>query len=299
MLSGINIFCFTASYALALGLEVSRLFFNSRARSAIMIGFAAAGILAHTVYLGYRASGADRSPLSSPFDWYLLVAWTLAAVYVLLLLMGRRTAIGVFMLPLILILIGVGQFADQEPFAPERASRLWANIHGTFLMLGTVTVLVGFLAGLMYLVQSYRLKHKMLPTEGFRLPSLESLERTNSRALLASVLLIGIGFFAGIILVVIRQGRIAWTDPVVWTSALMFLWLVVAAVFNFSYPAARRGRKVAYLTVASFVFLALTLASILLDSSQHSVTGRGAASTESRGPATDLEPGGAPPGGRS
>ena len=45
-----------------------------------------------------------------------------------------------------------------------------------------------------------------------------------------------------------------WTDPVVQSSAAMLLWLVAAEVFRLVYPAARRGRKVAYLTLASFVF---------------------------------------------
>jgi hypothetical protein len=43
----------------------------------------------------------------------------------------------------------------------------------------------------------------------------------------------------------------------------MTLWLVAAEVFRVVYPAARRGRKVAYLTLASFGFLVITLASFL------------------------------------
>ena len=71
MLSGVSIFCFAASYAIALVLEVTRLLFRSGIRGAVMLGFAGAGLFAHTVYLFYRviesyqASGLVGAPLSS------------------------------------------------------------------------------------------------------------------------------------------------------------------------------------------------------------------------------------------
>ena len=58
ILSGISIVCFTASYAVSLALEVSRLFFRMPVRLVVMIGFTLAGLLAHTLYLAQRASGA-------------------------------------------------------------------------------------------------------------------------------------------------------------------------------------------------------------------------------------------------
>ena len=49
----------------------------------------------------------------------------------------------------------------------------------------------------------------------------------------------------------------------------MLVWLVAAEVFRLVYPAARRGRKVAYLTLAGFVFLIITLASFTLLDNVH------------------------------
>ena len=53
MLSGISATCFTASYLVALGLEIARLKLSSRVRSAVMLGFLGAGIFAHTYYLAH------------------------------------------------------------------------------------------------------------------------------------------------------------------------------------------------------------------------------------------------------
>jgi hypothetical protein len=164
--------------------------------------------------------------------------------------------------------------ADRAPIASASASRAWGAIHGVFLLLGTVAVVIGFVAGAMYLLQAYRLKHKLPPSPGFRLPNLEWLELVNSRSLVISTLLVTVGFLSGVILKAqSRQGALPWSDPVVWSSALMLGWLLVATVFNAVYKPARRGRKVAYLTIVSFVFVAFALGVLLLVDTQHSSKG--------------------------
>lgn len=270
-------FAFIGCYLLALGMEVLRLRFPHHRWRVLAVLLAVAGVAVETWYLGARAVAASASPLSSPHDWYLLAGWALAVLYLFTSVYRSHIAFGLFLLPLTLGLTIAGQFADPHPFARERASRFWGNIHGTFLLLGTVAVTVGFVAGLMYLVQSYRLKKKRLPSSGFRLPSLEWLEMVNTRSLTYSVLLVGIGVIAGMVLNRIRvagnEKPLPWYDPVVMTTTLMFVWLVIAELFRLVYRAARRGRKVAYLTLASFLFLVIALGSLLLLKSGHGFLG--------------------------
>jgi hypothetical protein len=174
--------------------------------------------------------------------------------------------------------------ADRAPIAPASASRAWGAVHGIFLLVGTVAVMVGCVAGLMYLVQARRLKHKLPPSEGFRMPSLERLAKINSRSIILSALLVGIGFLAGTILNITNRGQsgeLPWSDPVIWSSGLMLAWLAAAAVFNATYRPARRGQKVAYLTIANFLFLAIALAVLLLVNTEHRARPDGAAGTAS------------------
>ena len=282
MLSGIQVFCFSACYAIALALELASLRLRFPVARLLIVLTGGLGFAAHTWYLGERAAAQTTSPLASPADWYLLAAWVLAAVYLYVAFYHPRSAMGLFVLPALLLLIGGSQLASEEAIAPTRASRIWSLVHGTCLLLGTVSVIVGFLAGIMYLLQSHRLKRKLPPLRGFQLPSLEWLERVNSRTLAISVLLFGAGFGSGLLLSRIEHqgqpGYVAWNDPVVVSLALMVGWLVVAEVFRLLYPAARRGRKVAYLTLAAFVFLVLTLASLLVQSSIHGPDQRAARS---------------------
>jgi hypothetical protein len=59
------------------------------------------------------------------------------------------------------------------------------------------------------------------------------------------------------------QQGVLWSDPVVISSGVLFLWLVAVMIFESFYKPARQGRKVAYLTMASFVFLGLALLFVL------------------------------------
>jgi len=53
------------------------------------------------------------------------------------------------------------------------------------------------------------------------------------------------------------------------TSGILFLWMVVVAIIELTYQSARRGKKMAYLTVASFLFLALVLGMVLFGPTEH------------------------------
>ena len=266
MASGVNIFCFTACYFAAWMLELAGLTARYGWHRLVMLAFAGAGSAAQLWYLIDRARQTPAAPLATTFDWCLLAAWILAIVYLGLVFYSPGTSIGLFLLPLILLLIGAAQFASQVPLAARQASQFWGVVHGVTLLLGTVTVCLGFLSGSMYLIQSHRLRKAIPPLVSFRLPSLEWLDWVNSRALRWSALTMGAGLLSGVILIHMQHqtdpSYRLWTDPVVLSLAAMLVWLITAQIFRLVYPAARQGRKVAYLTLAAFVFLVFMLFSI-------------------------------------
>jgi hypothetical protein len=273
MLSHVHVVCFFTSYAIALALEISRLFFRMPVRLVVMIGFAAVGVALQSAYLMHRAA-IGTMPLSSWHDWHLIASWILAVSYLGLVATRPQTNVGVFLLPVVLVLTAVAwAFPASESFPRERALQMWGVAHGLMLLLGTVAVSLGFVAGLMYLVQSWRLKHHVPPQVGLKLPSLEWLQRINKQSLIYSSCFIALGLIAGIILNLVKSKEgareLPWTDSVVISSTFLLAWLLAATIFEWLYKPAQQGRKVAYLTVASFVFLAVVLAMVLGGSSQH------------------------------
>jgi ABC-type transport system involved in cytochrome c biogenesis permease subunit len=270
MLAGVSTIC----YAVALVLEIARPLFRGRVRAILSLGFTAAGLTAHTAFLYYRAIHAAGAPLSSERDWFFVAAWALVAVYCYLAVLQPKVPFGVFLLPLALALVATARLAaSPEPLTHDPASRAWGAIHGVAIMMATVSVLVGFVAGLMYLGQARRLKYKRLPNAELPLPSLEWLRWANRRAIQMSLLMMGVGVLAGMVLnlVNIRSGvdRVPWNDPVIISTWGMFLWLLLTVVLTAVYRPARAGRQVAYFTLASFVFLAIMLAVGLSMNSRH------------------------------
>ncbi len=108
---------------------------------------------------------------------------------------GRSRALpaGIFLLPIILMLIGAAKLASTVPFSKEIALEAWVGAHILFFVLGYVAVIYGFVVGVMYLIQASRLKRKLPPIERFHLPALEWLERANQRATVLAAILITLG----------------------------------------------------------------------------------------------------------
>ncbi len=271
---GIEVVCFAASYAIALALEATRLFFRSTVRKLVLIGWGLAGLAAHTLYLVHRAAEVPASPLSTTKDWYLLTAWVLAGVYLYLTYYHPRTSFGLILLPVVLILVTAGAaFADPLAYPRPAASRVWGVLHSLSIVLATVSMFIAFMAGVMYLLQSWRLKRKLPPPEMVRLPSLEWLRAANSQAITLAILMLAVGILSGMVLNLmnIRTHRqfVPWTDPLIVATLCMFAWLAGTVGIGLIYRPAREGRKVALLTILSAIFLAAALIVLLSGGTQH------------------------------
>ena len=248
-----------------MALEISRLFFRVAVRWVIILGLTAAGLFAHAIYVWLEIrSGLEAGavPLADWHAWCVVAALAIAAFYFALAVRRPQNNIGIFLLPLVLALVVTAALVkDTSSFSAQQAFSLWGIIHGSALLAGTVIMALGCATGVMYLVQSRRLKKKLAPRQGLRLPSLEWLQRYNSHCLFFSTVLLAIGLFAGVIMNTIR--KLPLEEGVVISSAVLLCWLISVLLFEYFYKPARQGRKVAYLTVASFVFLAMVLGVVI------------------------------------
>ena len=267
----ISLSCFAFSYAIAMILEISRLFFRAPIRFLIIVGITIAGIFAHAVYLWlkFQKDFSGGTPMASWYDWCLMVSLAVAITYAIIAIKKNENSVGIFFLPLVLLLILIALLIkNREAFTPSEATNVWAITHGISLLLGTSAMIVAFVAGVMYLVHAFRLKKKMPPRVGFRLPSLEWLEQCNRLSLFYATGLIAAGLVSGAIMNVLQnsenQAGIPWTNSVIISSGALLFWLVGVTIFEALYKPARRGQKIAYLTLASFVFLVMVLGFTLM-----------------------------------
>jgi ABC-type transport system involved in cytochrome c biogenesis permease subunit len=256
--SKITVFCFMASYAVALAFELVHLLRPRPVQRVLALGFAAAGLVAHTLFLATQTLA-----LSSRFWSMVFLAWILAVFYLYGSLHHRRILWGVFVLPVVLGLsVLAWGFQRREAAAdplPVQGEQFWVIAHLVLLLLAAVGVCVAFVASVMYLVQARRLRTKALPGKGFRLLSLERLEDMNRHAITWAFPLLTAGLVIGAVLLVNRAELLRdWKDPTM--LGAVGLWAVFALLLYLRYSVRVRGRRVALLTICAFALLVFTLA---------------------------------------
>jgi len=257
-LQGITRFCFGASYFVALMLELARTVWPRNWWRWLGLIFGAAGLFAHTMFLLFKSP-----TMATPYGSLLLLAWVVAIFYFYGAIHHRKLAWAIFVLPIVLILIAISNVfpAANTESLPRwfTGTNFWGMVHGGLLLLAAIGVCVGCAASVMYLVQARRLRNKLKPAAGLRLLSLERLAEMNRHAIIWSFPLLTAGLLVGIVL--------QWqTSPTTqsWLSPRFLgtagLWLAFLLLLYLRYGAHTSNRRLAFLTIATFVLLLVTLA---------------------------------------
>ncbi len=253
-------------------MEVARIFFKLPGRNLLLIGMLVLGLIAHSIFLVNQFSltaldGTKPQLLSNWFQWSVLGAWGLALGCTILTIRNPNGSMGLFLIPLILILIGLAQLlVNVPPFELDTTVNLWRAIHGVSLLVGTMFITFGFAFGMMYLVQSHRLKTRSIQRALFKLPTLEFLQSMNRLSLFASAVGVAIGLLSGVMMNFNLKGHVAWlSGETVFTFAL-FAWVSLAAILELAASSSLGGRRSAYLVIANFVFLVMVMTMVLFSS---------------------------------
>jgi len=126
---------------------------------------------------------------------------------------------------------------------------------GGFALLG----LAG-MAGIFYLVEHRRLKHKRLPRGGVRLPSLEALDRVNAATLAVGFPLLTLGVLSGMLWLERETGR-PWTGSAHETWC-MVAWAIYAGLCGARFGGHQGARQAAASAVAGSAFLVFAVVGV-------------------------------------
>ena len=276
ILSDISVTCFTASYVVVLILELLRVLGKIPGRGLAVIVMMSLGLFTHICYLVLKAvrslSANQFGLLASWSDWALLLALGLAIAFFIFYLRRPKTIVSFFFLPTILATIGLSIVVRSlTPFSRSEATDVWRNVHGLAMAIGSGAVLVGFLVGVMYIVQARRLKLKRAGST-LKLPTLETLARLNRQSLIVSTTAVAIGVIAGVVMNLNSLGIVGWTSGGILLSFVLLLWLFMATGYEFFWGGTNQGRKAIYLTLASLGFLILAFFGVFYSSHGQSTT---------------------------
>lgn len=285
----VTVFCFFASYVVAFAAESARLARAWTSLRLLVIGFVGAGLCAHTIYLVGEGNDAGLPPLlSSPRDWILVLAWVMSVGGFVLAVLDDRPAIGIFLIPSVLALIGAALLTHDASGASGSAAaaigvatKRWAIAHAAAILLGVAAVVAGLSSSLMYLAQHRRLKSKRdTPVTAMGMFSLEKLALFNRVAITTAVVLLAVGLAAGAALGALTAREASagvWLDPLVvsgiggWAALCGYLlWMLRAGARASGRTVAIRTALVCGLLIATLVGLQILTGGRVSLSSWHS-----------------------------
>jgi ABC-type transport system involved in cytochrome c biogenesis permease subunit len=221
-------------------------------------------VLGHTFVIGMQTMEVRHVPFANPSRAVSTFVWLLALSYLYLEITTDERAMGVFIMP---VLIGLQTIPALSP-GIERIDPIldspWFWVHVSSLLFAYASLALAAVLGLTYIVQFKEIKKKHLGFFYTRLPSLQTLDVMNSRAIAIGWLFLTVGLVSGAVWT--AQARaVAPDDPNLQAMSLVdpkILFAVVAwAVYSFAVLARRAmgwsGRRTARLSVFGFVIVLL------------------------------------------
>lgn len=264
-LQNVTIFCFFASYVCAFALELTQFLKQSKVLNWAAMALSLAGLLAQSIYLVERSRQTALPPLlSSSHDWLLVSAWLAIVFYLGVKAWDRSLSVGLFVLPLVLVLVVSSRFVSTTPNPRIGIAYWWSMVHASFWVFGVSGVLLALVVSVMYLLQHSRLKHKRAELPAMHLLSLESLNRINWWLIIVSVPLLTLGMVTGLWMSYLTRQS---DQPVSLMNVAFFgnalIWVAMTILFGWLLVSKRAtGRLIAWRTVLACGFLLVTLLTI-------------------------------------
>ncbi|MFU1795377.1 c-type cytochrome biogenesis protein CcsB [Paenibacillus azoreducens] len=112
------------------------------------------GFACHSIYFFTRWAGAGHVPTSNMYEFMAFLALVIMLVFIIITAIYRSFILGLFTLPLIIIIVAYASVFPHEvqPLIPALKS-VWLGIHVTMAALGSAFFAVGSVAGFMYLLR--------------------------------------------------------------------------------------------------------------------------------------------------
>jgi len=244
-----------AAAGVAYAVQFARRTFATSRMATILLVLAA---FAHTFVIGMETMRAGHVPSTGATPAILTFVWLLALSYLYIELTTGERAMGVFIMPLLVALQAIPAFSGGvvEPRSPILESP-WFGVHVSSLLFAYASFAVAGVLGITYVLQFKEIKAKDLGFFYDRLPSLNTLDEMNVRAVTLGWLFLTVGLITGGIWASQLQPAAGSTarsmslaDPKIFVAVLCW------AVYSFEIFAQRaigwRGRRAAWLSAVGF-----------------------------------------------
>ena len=228
-----------------------------------------AAAVAHTFVIGMQTMQVEHLPVVGTTGAISVFVCLLALAYLYTETMTNERAMGVFIVPLMVVLqaipaAGSGTVAARPPVLDSP----WFAVHVSSLLFAYASFALACVIGITYVLLFKELKAKHLGFFYARLPSLQVLDVMNGRAVTVGWLFLTLGLAVGAVW--LAQLQPSTVDPRVEAMTLfdpkIFIVLLVWVVYSFELYARRSigwsGRRTAVLSAVGFTIVLLNFVPI-------------------------------------
>lgn len=226
------------------------------------------GALAHTFVIGMQTMQVGHVPLVGTTGAISAFVWLLALAYLYTELTTNERAMGIFIVPLMVVLQVIPAITNHVATRPPVLESGWFEIHVFSLLVAYASFALACVISITYVLLFRELKEKHLGIFYARLPSLRVLDLMNSRAVTVGWGFLTIGLVVGAVwLMKVQPGA---ADPRVQAMTILdpkiFVVVVCWLVYTFELYARRAigwgGRRAAWLSAVGFAILMLNFVPI-------------------------------------
>lgn len=227
-------------------------------------GLLGSAVLAHTFLIGMQTMEAGYAPLVGTTAAVSAFVWLLALAYLYLELTTEERAMGAFVT---VLLAALAILPAIDPATAERPALLRSplfTVHVLSMLLAYASFALAFVIGITYVLLFKEIKRKHLGFFYTRLPSLQTLDAMNARAVVIGWLFLTCGLATGGIWATQIDGS---PDPRAQAMSVadpkILVALVSWAVYSFALFARRAigwsGSRAAWLSALAFLIVLLNL----------------------------------------
>jgi ABC-type transport system involved in cytochrome c biogenesis permease subunit len=241
-------------YAAAFAVFLIGFFAQRPGMNRIGLVVATAALVSHTVGIALRGVSAGHFPFVGIYESMVLVAWAIVIVWGVLEAFTRIKAVGLYVIPVVLILLTVALVEYNPPvgLGPALRSDI-VIVHVSVMLVAIGSLYVGGGAAIIYLVEETLLRRRRTGGVLGRLPSLAALDRLIYHATLLGLPFLTMGMAAGVIRAETFRVPGWGTDPMVLLSVAA--WSVYLALIAGRVRGGWSGRAVSWMSVAGLVLL--------------------------------------------
>ena len=225
--------------------------------------------LTHTFVIGMQTMEVRHVPFANTSRAISTFVWLLALSYLYLETTTDERAMGVFIMPMLVGLQVIPAVSPGVESIDPVLDSPWFWVHVSSLLFAYASFALAGVLGLTYVLQFKEIKKKHLGYFYTRLPSLQTLDVMNSRAVAIGWLFLTVGVVVGAIWT--SQARVAApNDPnlqaMVLNDPKIFGAVLTWAVYSFAMLARRimgwTGRRAAWLSALGFAIVLLNFVPI-------------------------------------